>query len=426
MLASLAETVSSWAFPGGKRRKRRSDASVTSHPSGEQGGVTDVAPPRTGSQKSSLAPAPPEAVSADSRTADHSDADHEAAAPGPITDDPAESMRNEMHRGIETGIEQIMSLFPAIGENSDAQDVLESARNSASSNIPQPPAAAQAVLSLCQRWDYSLLELTELIERDPSLSAALLRHANSAWYARPGSLAVTGLRAAVHRVGTNGVHAAVMSRIVEGALSRPGPKFNAPARMVWHHMVRVAPIARELAAPFGADTHVAYSLGLLHDVGKLVLFHHISNLRRTRRREVIISEEFLWLALASLHQPLGGLALLEWGLDEKAAHVVANHHRFPKPEPENILTEVVFLAERIDIAEQRGVQLDIEPLWDTAGLTGPRAAVRDFVKARMEGEFSFLGSSSEGSQPTNQPIGKQPARAATAGSDRSLGQASGS
>jgi len=86
----------------------------------------------------------------------------------------------------------------------------------------------------------------------------------------------------------------------------------------------------------------------------------------------------------SLHEPLGGLAVLEWGMDEKAALVVANHHRQSKPEPEDILTEVIFLAERIDVAEQRGQTLDIEPLWKAAELTGPLERVKDFLAARAD------------------------------------------
>lgn len=302
-------------------------------------------------------------------------------------DDRPEGISRKMRGVLETGIEQLMTLYPVTGENSDAQDVLNSVTSSTLDNVRQPPAAAQAVLSLCQRRHYSLLDLTELIERDPALSAALLRHANSAWYATPGGQPVVGLRPAVHRVGTEGVHAAVMSRIIEGILSRPGARFDRTARMVWDHMVRVAPIARKLASLFEVDPHAAFSLGLLHDVGKLVLFHHIADLRRTRRREIRISEEFLRWALAFLHEPLGGLAVLEWGLDEKAAHVVANHHRCPKPITENLLTEVVFLAERIDLAEERGETLDIEPLWETAALTGPQTQVRDFVKERIEGDL---------------------------------------
>ena len=301
------------------------------------------------------------------------------------------NIRDELHRGVESGIERIVSIFPEIGKDSDTWHVLDSVQTTASSNVPQPPAAAQAVLSLCRRSDYSLHQLTELVERDPALSAALLSHANSAWYLTGDGRPVLGLRSAVHRVGAKGVHASVMSTILEGAMSRPGPKFSATARMVWNHMVRVAPIARQLAPAFGADADAAFSLGLLHDVGKLVLFHHISDLRRSRRREIVISDEFLWLALTSLHEPLGGLAILEWGLDQESAHIVANHHRFPKPEPEDVLTEVVFLAERIDIAEQHGQTLAVEPLWRAAALTGPMEEVKDFVRARIEGDFSLSG-----------------------------------
>ncbi len=388
MLANLAETISGWTLPGKRRSRGPSE-------------VPDI-----------------------SRRAEVTSTTAEPPAPEQVAMLPA-GVGSEMHRSVEIGMEQIMSFFPATGEDSDARNVLDSVRRSASSNVPQPPAAAQAVLFLCQRPDYSLFELTELIERDPALSAALLRHANSAWYATHRAGPVLGLRAAVHRVGTKGVHAAVMSRIVEGALSRPGPRFNATARTVWHHMVRVAPIARQLATLFGVDENAAFSLGLLHDVGKLVLFHHISDLRRTKHRDILITEEFLWLALATLHQPLGGLALLEWGLDEKAAHVVANHHRCPKPAPEDVLTEVIFLAERIDVAEQRGQTLDLEPLWRTAELTGPLTRVRDLVKARIEGDFSSPSLEADGPRLEGRPIGRRPAPAALADSDGLLSKASG-
>lgn len=414
MLARFAETITSWASRGKKLLWEPTKARYASYRTGAGEDVTEVAPDHAADGGD-----PTTIDAAGEATGDHETAERpgdeptdegrgvgvsstpEEAEPG---NDPLEGIRNELHRDIEAGIEQIMSLFPATGENSDAQDVLDSVRRAATSNVPQPPTAAQAVLSLCQRPDYSLHELTQLIERDPSLSAALLRHANSTWYAGSTSGPVLGLRAAVHLVGATGVHASVMSRIVEGAMSRPGPKFATPARMVWHHMIRVAPIAREVASLFGVDTDAAFSLGLLHDVGKLVLFHHISDRRRARCREITLSEKFLGLALASLHEPLGGLAVLEWGLDEKAAHVVASHHRDPKPEPEDVLTEVIFLAERIDIAEQHGQTLDLEPLWEAVELTGPLPRVKNFVKARIEADFSSPVLEAEESQPIDEPI----------------------
>jgi len=112
-----------------------------------------------------------------------------------------QEIRNELYCGLDAGIEHILSLSPATGADSDAMDVLDSVRKSASRNIPQPPTAAQAVLSLRHRRGYSLHKLTELIERDPSLWAALLRHANSAWYGSADAGRVVRLRAAVRRAG---------------------------------------------------------------------------------------------------------------------------------------------------------------------------------------------------------------------------------
>ncbi len=75
-------------------------------------------------------------------------------------------------------------------------------------------------------------------------------------------------------------------------------------------------------------------------------------------------------------------------MDEKAAHVIANHHRQHKPEPEDILTEVIFLSERIDVAEQKGQTLDVEPLWKAAALSGPLEKIKEFIAARSD--FSSL------------------------------------
>ncbi|HIF07171.1 MAG TPA: HDOD domain-containing protein, partial [Gemmatimonadetes bacterium] len=252
MWAKFTKVVTSWAFPGKKRLRRfaetplglrakagyawllrdvtllgsrpvAEDSDPTPDEAGDDAGDPTVAasleepPGARGDEPSEEGPTGPTSTtdSADPEDAEESSLEH---------------VRVALYRSLEEGIENVLALFPATGVDSDAVDVLDSVRKSALSNIPQPPTAAQAVLSLCQRPNYSFQELTELIERDPSLSAALLRHANSAWYGTADAGRVVGLRAAVHRVGTKGVHASVMSSIVEGAMSCPGPKFATPAR----------------------------------------------------------------------------------------------------------------------------------------------------------------------------------------------------
>lgn len=257
--------------------------------------------------------------------------------------------------------------------------VLRALSDRKSHTIRQIPWAAQSVLMLLRRRGYGLDAVTHLIEKDPSLSQSLLRHANSAYYAVPGE-PVISIKRAIQRVGTEGVHSVVMRQAIQGRLSRPGGQLDSMAKMTWKHMIRVAPLCRDLAHDFGVDPERAFTLGLLHDVGKLVFFDHVADHRRVQRRELKLPVDFVREALATLHQPLGGLALLEWGMDDTSADVVSHHHK-PSAAPDHaLMTEVIFLAERLDLATEDGVEVDLDALWEEADLRGPK----DLVATRVQ------------------------------------------
>jgi len=196
----------------------------------------------------------------------------------------------------------------------------------------------------------SLDKLAKIIETDPALLQSLLKHANSVFYATgAGGNPVVAVPPALQRLGSKGIEIVVMSHMVEGALCRAGEGLDNLAAAGWAHMVRVAPLARSLAPGFGVDSDEAYALGLLHDVGKLVLFNRVADLRKKLRRPVRLGTGFIPAALRELHEPLGSLAVLEWGLGEEAALAVAIHHRNPVPQPTSTIGEVVFLAEKLDL-----------------------------------------------------------------------------
>ena len=272
--------------------------------------------------------------------------------------------------------------FADVQKNDDAKAIIELVGDEDRAVVRQPPVAAQALLTLLNRRHYSMREVTHVIERDPALSQALLRQANSAWYASTFGAPVISIRGAVQRVGAKGVHATVMSQLVQGQLCRPGAGFDGMASMVWEHMVRTAPVARQLGPIFSVDPEGAYTLGLLHDVGKLVLFDRVAALRRKVRREVTFPPKFISRALREFHEPLGGLAALEWGLDEGSALVIATHHRRPHPEPAHLMSEVIYLAERFDVSQPRPGTVDLDDIWEEGGLTGPKAQIQALLEAQ--------------------------------------------
>jgi putative nucleotidyltransferase with HDIG domain len=241
--------------------------------------------------------------------------------------------------------------------------------------IRQIPFAAQQALAVSRNPMSSVGDLVKLFERDPTLAQSLLKTANSAWYQRKDE-AVVSIAAGVQRIGMQAVENVLLTSIVAGMLCRPGGAYGVLAGKVWSHMLRTAPLAQRLAPAFGVDPETAYTLALLHDVGKLAVFDYISALRQGLHREIRMPEPFLNELLVRLHEPVGGRAALRWGLGVRAARALAEHHRHPVPDTTDPLTELLFVAERLDLAAHvRFDEPDWEALWADGMITTDREAV---------------------------------------------------
>lgn len=280
--------------------------------------------------------------------------------------------------------ERARALVAALEPGPCADDVrllVDLLLNSEGTGIRPIPTAAKRALSLARNPESSLLEVADAFERDPSLAEGLLRMANSAWY-RGGDEPVESLGDALQRTGSSGAEIVIMENALKGTLCRPGGAYDAMVTQVWLHLSRTAPIARALAVSFGPEPESAFMLGLLHDAGKLVLFDAMSELRRRARRAMHLPYPVLRELLMELHEPLGGLAMLRWGLDLERARAVADHHRRTVPQVTDPVSELLFVAERTDLALTAGRTCE-PPRWIAeGGLTiGAQALRRALVDA---------------------------------------------
>jgi len=267
--------------------------------------------------------------------------------------------------------------------SSDVVLLMRALRGDPVAGIRQLPVAAQRALSLL-RDDAPTNMLVDLFERDPAITQALLQQVNSAYY-NPSGTRILSLSDAITRMGRVGVQSVLMEQSIAGMVSRPGGDLDAMAQQSWDHMVRVAPLARRLAPAVGAPPDQAFLLGLLHDVGKLVVFDRISELRGAKRRLLNIDKHVVSRALRLLHEPLGGLIVQNWGLDSDIARAIGSHHREPPPAVRDVLGEVVYVAERVDLAHARKEAPSLEAIWHAGGLTGDIAATADALAAIPKG-----------------------------------------
>lgn len=283
----------------------------------------------------------------------------------------AEEVVTVRERVLKTFRDRLVTLHREFGEAPDVDALLRDLAALHPGVIRQPFGVAQQVLDMLNRENFSWAQISRTIGTDPAIAQALLNHANSDWYDEDGAPPLASLVAAARRVGARGVHAAVMSVLLEGGCVRPGAGLDAIARMVWDHMVRVAPMARELAYGLGGDPDSAFTLGLCHDAGKLLLFERIAEVRRELRRDLTFPRGFLSSALRSVHEPLGGLAAFAWGMPPEWAAAIASHHRTEPETGRAPLTEAVFVAERLDLMVHAERDVDLKRLWADGSISVP-------------------------------------------------------
>lgn len=302
-----------------------------------------------------------------------------AAAPAPAPpvhagrppETPREAMETALRKLTQTRAKALLARADGLAASSDGPVVLERLATAEQTDLKPMPATIARALRMTHDLDASMLELVDLFESDAALAQEALRVADSAYYRRGGGT-IQSILDAAQRVGMSGLQNVLMGHLVRSALCRPGSHYDAIADHVHQHGLRVASIARRLARTFEQDPETGYSLGLLHDVGKLVLFDAIGTMRTQQRREVRIPPPFLKAMLRELHEPLGGLAALRWGLPPTHARAIARHHRDPLPEQHEPIIELLHVSERADLAQLRQEPLDTERWWREGALRTDR------------------------------------------------------
>ena len=195
--------------------------------------------------------------------------------------------------------------------------------------VPPFPAVAHRILALVGKDDVRFGELGELVKMDPSFSAELLRFANSALFGARRE--VTSLDQAIVKVGTDRIKTmatmVAMNRMVRSSVR------IAALRKVWVHSVVTAAIAEEAARITRFDRDIAYTTGLLHNLGTLGL---MSAYPDEYSRMLEVSDDFGYDLLQTErdlfeidHCAAGAYLAQDWDFPDELAAAIATHHDEP-------------------------------------------------------------------------------------------------
>lgn len=136
-------------------------------------------------------------------------------------------------------------------------------------DLPLAPKVLPRLKRLLSDPNSTLPEIARMIRLDPGIAARVLQVANSAYYSK-GARCLT-VDEAVRRVGFNQVYELVAYAVASQVLVRPLEVYNLEADDLWRSSVCCALAAEVLAERTGLDRDVAYTAGLLHAVGMVVI-----------------------------------------------------------------------------------------------------------------------------------------------------------
>lgn len=191
--------------------------------------------------------------------------------------------------------------------------------------VPPFPAVALKALNLIAGTDTSLLELCNLIRPDPAFSAEVLRIANSPLVAF--SKEVTNVLQASMLLGFRRLRSVI---ITVGLRTYMAHGFTPLLKSCWRHSVACGIIAERAAKACALDKDFAYTGGVLHDLGRVVLaVSRPEEYARLVEQGAEDPQQFLHAERARLgidHCHAGGVLVTEWALPPAFFPITTCHH----------------------------------------------------------------------------------------------------
>lgn len=197
--------------------------------------------------------------------------------------------------------------------------------------LPALPVVISRLLTLLEDPEFDMSELTELISQDPALTAKVLKVANSAYYGFAQE--IDTLDRAVAVLGLNMIKSLTLSVGVVAVLPKEQESELLSHAGLWLHSVAAAAVIRELGRRLGLaqeEDHL-FVVGLLHDVGKIVLLHFFFDLYQQALRETQERQDLpLFMAERRVigldHGDVGAMLLSRWKFPQVVQPIMAHHH----------------------------------------------------------------------------------------------------
>lgn len=257
-------------------------------------------------------------------------------------------------------------------------------------DLPSLPAVVMELLSSIDQEDVDISVLAKKVSHDQALTAKTLRLANSSLYGL--QVKVTTIQQAITYLGFQTTRNLITAAAVTGCFAQGQcPGFDDKA--FWRHSIATAACCKVLARRMRFNQDYAFTAGLLHDIGRLVLvssftemYQQVMEYRKANDSYVLEAER----AVMGIDHVIAGVALAEhWNFSDTMKMAIAYHHD-PDAPGAGLLATIVHVANAIvhalDIA---GEEDDLVPAVSSAAWTALGLNEEAYLHVFRETELQF-------------------------------------
>ncbi len=213
--------------------------------------------------------------------------------------------------------------------------------------FPSLPAIVSRVMTITANPESSASEMMEAILPDPSMSATILKIANSAFFGLPREVGT--IEKAVMVLGFDEIKNIVLGKAVFNSFKQFKDKNKKSIDDFWAHSFTCGLAAKILAERIDLSPSEMFTAGLIHDIGKLAMlitfpcnYVHLLNMDNDSRFTSYEQEQELF---SICHDKVAHQILNRWLFPQQLLLAVGYHHRPQETDESPLLPSVIQVAD---------------------------------------------------------------------------------
>ena len=242
---------------------------------------------------------------------------------------------------------------PADAETENALSLLDDNGEAANElvasikDLPPMPTIVAQILTLLSNPDCEMKELADALSFDPALLAQVIKVSNSSLFG--GHQKIGSINLAITRLGLRTTRSVVVAASTRHLFPMDSSRRGLWGRALWEHAVQSGLAGRRVAEFTGrADPDEAFTAGVLHDIGKVILllnkpdeYAQVHHMLEKGATESVAAERKV---LGFDHCLVGDRLLENWGMPPSLRAVARWHHQPELAGPLAPLVQVVACA----------------------------------------------------------------------------------